>query len=262
MNVTESATGSGVKNLLNLNVATANKLLLDNAGNLSVAGTITATGAYYSGASIGVTCADVQSSTLGIVTGCVPSDANLKINVSPIENVLDKLSKLSAVYFDWDKDKYPYPILPDDETRQIGLLAQDFIPDFPELVTHNGDGTLGLRYNRFTAVLLEAIKELNQKIDSKTGAVGDGSVVGVDTKSLLASLGMFLENGVVRISELIADKATIKKLQMIDSATGDVYCTWIENGEWQKARGDCDSIGNQPVILQEQNLEDGSSSSG
>jgi len=26
---------------------------------------------------------------------------------------------------------------------------------------------------------------------------------------------------------------------MVDKATGEIYCTWIENGEWQKAKGDC-----------------------
>lgn len=31
-------------------------------------------------------------------------------------------------------------------------------------------------------------------------------------------------------------------LQMRDQATNQIYCIWIENGEWQKAKGECKNI--------------------
>ena len=63
-------------------------------------------------------------------------------------------------------------------------------------------------------------------------------------KNALVSLGLAIENGVARLKELITDKLTaktarIEKLEMIDKATGETYCSWIENGEWQKAKGEC-----------------------
>ncbi len=49
------------------------------------------------------------------------------------------------------------------------------------------------------------------------------------------------------MKELVTEKLTariavIQKLQMVDQRTGDMYCTWIENGEWKKVRGNCDTI--------------------
>jgi hypothetical protein len=66
-------------------------------------------------------------------------------------------------------------------------------------------------------------------------------------KNALYQLGLFIENGVAKVKELVADKifakkAKVEKLEMVDKATGDTYCIWIENGEWIKQRGDCDSI--------------------
>jgi len=50
---------------------------------------------------------------------------------------------------------------------------------------------------------------------------------------------------------LIAEKITFKKaegerikiqeFEMIDKATSEIYCTWIENGEWVKAKDECES---------------------
>jgi hypothetical protein len=66
-------------------------------------------------------------------------------------------------------------------------------------------------------------------------------------KNALYQLGLFIENGIAKVKELVADKifakkAKVEKLEMVDKATGDTYCIWIENGEWIKQRGDCDSI--------------------
>ena len=40
-------------------------------------------------------------------------------------------------------------------------------------------------------------------------------------------------------SDISATK--IKKLEMLDQITGDTYCTWIENGELKKEKGECGS---------------------
>ncbi len=54
-----------------------------------------------------------------------------------------------------------------------------------------------------------------------------------------------VENQVVKVKELFAEKIFAKKvrveqLEMVDKSTGEIYCTWIENGEWQKTIGECD----------------------
>ena len=95
---------------------------------------------------------------------------------------------------------------------------------------------------------------------AEDGSLGDQSTLPQPTslQQSLASLGLILDNGVAKVRELVADRlvandaeiknqlktktAVIQKLQMVDQRTGDMYCTWIENGEWKKVRGNCDTI--------------------
>jgi hypothetical protein len=86
------------------------------------------------------------------------SDARLKTNIMPLTDVMDKLGKIRGVSFKWNElDPYGRS----ESEREIGLIAQEVEEVFPELITTWGDeGYRGIDYNRFTGVLLEAIKEL------------------------------------------------------------------------------------------------------
>ena len=83
------------------------------------------------------------------------SDKRLKTNISPIENALDKILKLNGVNF---------TRLSDDQ-NSIGLIAQEVQDIIPEVVVENGDGYLSIAYANTVAILIEAIKELNSKIE-------------------------------------------------------------------------------------------------
>jgi len=37
------------------------------------------------------------------------------------------------------------------------------------------------------------------------------------------------------------DTARIQKMEMIDSETGNIYCVWMKNGQWQQVKALCDS---------------------
>ena len=70
---------------------------------------------------------------------------------------------------------------------------------------------------------------------------------------------MNLANGVAVLQEVITQKLTaktarIEKIEMVDSATGDIYCTWIANGEWQKVKGECAAVAvvETPALVQEE----------
>ena len=57
---------------------------------------------------------------------------------------------------------------------------------------------------------------------------------------------MFLKR--LSLKQIIADSLTVKTarvndIEMVDSANGDIYCTWIANGEMQKVKGDCATVG-------------------
>jgi len=62
-------------------------------------------------------------------------------------------------------------------------------------------------------------------------------------KKSLEKLGLFIESGIAKVKQLFAEKIRTEKLEMVDQVTGEIYCTWIENGEWVKVKGECgDSI--------------------
>jgi len=84
------------------------------------------------------------------------SDASLKENISPITNALDVIENLTGLEFDWKKSGQ----------HSYGVLAQDMEKVLPDLVG-NINNTKTVNYDGIIAFLIEAIKELNAKLESK-----------------------------------------------------------------------------------------------
>lgn len=92
----------------------------------------------------------------------------------------------------------------------------------------------------------EEIKEGDIVLGKINQTLDDGALHGVWVKAekALAGLGIVIRDGVTRISNLAVNKlraktARVNNLEMVDKATSNVYCTWIENGEWKKEKGEC-----------------------
>jgi hypothetical protein len=139
--------GTSFINSGNLGIGTASPTeLLDVSGN----GRFRAIG---SGAYSG----PVNRTSNGTLTTAT-SDIRLKENIHTLQNSLDKVMHLRGVSFSWKTD-------PGMGTR-IGFIAQEFEQVIPELVfTNETDGFKGINYAEVSAVLVEATKELNTKID-------------------------------------------------------------------------------------------------
>ena len=82
------------------------------------------------------------------------SDARLKTDIHPIDNALSRLASVRGVQFKWKGGS----------SDQIGLLAQEVEAVFPELVTEV-EGRKGVDYLRFSAVLLQGLKELAGRVE-------------------------------------------------------------------------------------------------
>lgn len=80
------------------------------------------------------------------------SDRRLKTNIETIDNALQKTCALTGVYFD------------KDGKRGVGLIAQDTQKVIPEAVQVNKE-YLSLAYGNLVGLLIEAIKELNAKVE-------------------------------------------------------------------------------------------------
>jgi hypothetical protein len=93
------------------------------------------------------------------------SDMRWKKNITPLGNILEKVSLLNSVSFEWRKDEYPD--INFDSGVQIGLVAQDVEKIFPELVRTDNNGFKAVAYDKLSVILLEGLKEQQKEIDSQ-----------------------------------------------------------------------------------------------
>ena len=86
------------------------------------------------------------------------SDIRLKTGIAEIENPLEKITSLSGVTYYWkDASK--------DQSKQIGLIAQDVEKVFPEAVATDSNGMKSVAYGNLVAPLIEAVKAQQKKIE-------------------------------------------------------------------------------------------------
>lgn len=83
------------------------------------------------------------------------SDERLKKNITPIENALEKTLKLQGVSYDKIESG----------EKSIGLIAQKVKEVLPEVVKEDNKGFHTLNYPNMIGLLVEAIKELNGKVE-------------------------------------------------------------------------------------------------
>jgi hypothetical protein len=90
-----------------------------------------------------------------VATGNVTaySDAKLKENVKTIKNAVDLVNQMRGVYYDRI----------DTGEAGVGVIAQEIREIVPEVVKEN-DGTLSVAYGNLVGVLIEAVKELSNKV--------------------------------------------------------------------------------------------------
>ena len=94
------------------------------------------------------------------------SDLRWKKNIVPISNAMSLVEALQGVSFEWRKDEFKDKNF--EEGRQIGLIAQDVEQVIPEIVKTDKDGYKAIAYEKLTAVLVEALKEQQQRIRELT----------------------------------------------------------------------------------------------
>jgi hypothetical protein len=106
----------------------------------------------------------------GDITAFATSDENWKDNLSPITDALTRVGLMTGYTFTWN-DKVgtpesgkPYTHLVGQE--DTGLIAQDVEKlGLPGITTTRDNGAMAIRYDRLTAILTEAVKELKKEND-------------------------------------------------------------------------------------------------
>jgi hypothetical protein len=79
------------------------------------------------------------------------------------ENIIDATPKLA----DLMQVKIRNFNLIGDETKQIGVVAQELETVFPSMVEEDEDGIKGVKYSVFVPMLIKAVQELNAKVEAQ-----------------------------------------------------------------------------------------------
>jgi len=118
---------------------------------------ITATNNIYAGADI---YAGGNIHARGEVTAA--SDARLKTNVQTIQNALDTTRQLRGVTFD------------KDGKTSLGVIAQEVQRILPQVVLEGDDEnkTLSVAYGNMVGLLIEAVKDLTNKVENLEKLIG------------------------------------------------------------------------------------------
>ena len=91
------------------------------------------------------------------------SDVSLKTDIEDIENAIDIVKKLRGVTFN-----YKQPSRRRHEGKQLGVIAQEVEEHLPEVVSER-NGIKNVAYGNIVALLIEAIKEMQEEIDKLKG---------------------------------------------------------------------------------------------
>ena len=162
---------AGATNVTNTNQLTNGAGFVTSSGVTSVAtgngltgGTITSTGTLsLSGSYSGTWAVSGAITATGEVTAYY-SDANLKKDIVEITNPIEKVMSLRGVTFRPNQTALDLGIT---DKEEVGVIAQEVEAVLPQLVTPSAfAGYKTVKYDKLTALLLEAVKAQQLQIDA------------------------------------------------------------------------------------------------
>jgi len=92
------------------------------------------------------------------------SDERLKENFEPIGSATEKISQLTGYTFDW----IPMEGIHVHSGHDIGVKAQEVEKVLPEIVEDRGNGYKAVKYEKLTALLIQAVNEQQKQIEDLT----------------------------------------------------------------------------------------------
>jgi hypothetical protein len=86
------------------------------------------------------------------------SDEDMKYNIKPIKNPLDKVKRLEGVTFNWK----------DDDVEDASIIAQDVEKVMPDAVGKADNGMRMVDMTKMVGLLTGAVQELDKKVERKS----------------------------------------------------------------------------------------------
>jgi hypothetical protein len=155
-------------NSMNL-VGTANRVILTNVGNVVTLSTpqdiATTSSPRFRSLGVGMAAPATEGriDASNDVVAFSTSDMRFKTNITPIIDPLKMLQEIRGVKFTWDaatKDIHGY------DGQSVGVLAQDVRAVLPEAVRERENGYLAVDYTKLIPVLIEAIAQLQDEVET------------------------------------------------------------------------------------------------
>ena len=95
----------------------------------------------------------------GDVEANYSSDIKLKADLRKMDNALEVVKKINGYMFKWNTDDDK------DGKEDLGVIAQEVEKELPFLVSTNGNGNLAVKYQSLIPLLIEAVKELSNRVE-------------------------------------------------------------------------------------------------
>tara|TARA_R110000796_G_scaffold74736_2_gene168087 strand:- start:4534 stop:5235 length:702 start_codon:yes stop_codon:yes gene_type:complete len=94
------------------------------------------------------------------------SDERLKENLELIGNAVEKVEAIGGYTYNWIPMEGVHVY---GDMKDIGVIAQEVEKVLPELVSDRENGYKAVKYDKLTAVLIEAVKELSERVKALEG---------------------------------------------------------------------------------------------
>jgi DNA repair exonuclease SbcCD ATPase subunit len=88
------------------------------------------------------------------------SDRRWKRDIQPLEDAAAKIGQLGGYTYHWKEGKQ-------DQSEQIGLIAQEVQAVYPQAVSRGPEGYLSVDYSKLLAPLIEVTKQQQQRIEAQ-----------------------------------------------------------------------------------------------
>ena len=95
------------------------------------------------------------------VVAFASSDERLKENLEPIGSAVDKVGQLTGYTYNWIPMEGVHVY---GDMKDVGVIAQEVEKVLPELVSDRENGYKAVKYDKLTALLIQAVKELSERI--------------------------------------------------------------------------------------------------
>ena len=130
----------------------------------------TADSVQFNGLGVGTAPSGVAGAILATndVVAFASSDERLKENLEPIGSAIKKVGQLTGYTFDW----IPMEGIHVHSGHDVGIIAQEVEKVLPEVVETRENGYKAVKYEKLTALLIQALNEQQKEIDDLKNKIG------------------------------------------------------------------------------------------